>query len=62
MANKKFDMKADKKQDAKLMRGMSAKQKSAFKKADAKMDKKSLTKKQDMKLDRSLAKRVRKIK
>jgi hypothetical protein len=62
MAIKKMDSKADKKQDAKLMKGMSPKQRSAFMKADKKMDSKPLSRKQDTKLDRALAAKVKKSK
>jgi hypothetical protein len=52
--------KADKKQDAKLMKGMDAKEKSKFKKADAKMDKKKPSRKEDEKMDKALAKKIKK--
>ena len=51
---------ADKKQDAKVMKGMSPKQKSAFEKADKKMDAKKPSAKEDVKLDKALAKKVKK--
>jgi hypothetical protein len=51
---------ADKKQDAKVMKGMSPKQKAAFEKADKKMDKKKPSAKADMKMDKALAKKVKK--
>jgi hypothetical protein len=50
----------DKKQDAKIMKGMSPKQKAAFKKADTAMDKKKMTMKEDVKADKSLAKKIKK--
>ena len=52
--------KQDKIQDSKLMKGMTAKQKSQFKREDSKMDKKKPTAKQDIKLDRALASRIKK--
>ena len=52
--------KQDKIQDNKLMKGMTSKQKSQFKREDSKMDKKKPTAKQDMKLDRALASRIKK--
>ena len=51
---------ADKKQDAKVMKGMSPKQKAAFEKADKKMDKKKPSAKEDAKMDKALAKKVKK--
>jgi hypothetical protein len=53
-------MKADKKQDAKTMKGMSTAQKAKFVKGDKAMDKKGLTAKQDMKADNKLAMKVKK--
>ena len=51
---------ADKKQDAKTMKGMTPAQKAKFQKADAKMDKnKGLTKSQDTKKDNALARRIK---
>jgi hypothetical protein len=51
---------ADKKQDAKTMKGMTPAQKAKFQKEDAKMDKnKSMTKKQDTKKDTALARRIK---
>jgi hypothetical protein len=51
---------ADKKQDAKTMKGMTPAQKKKFEKADAKMDKdKTLTKKEDTKKDNALANRIK---
>jgi hypothetical protein len=51
---------ADKKQDAKAMKGMTPKQKSAFEKGDKKMDAKKPSAKEDVKLDKALAKKVKK--
>ena len=53
MAGKPFNKKEDEKKDAKIMRGMSPKQKAAFKKADVKMDKKKPTPVADMKMDKA---------
>jgi hypothetical protein len=53
-------MKADKKQDAKAMKGMTSGQKAKFKKADAKMDKKKPSRKEDAKLDKALARKIKK--
>jgi hypothetical protein len=50
----------DKKQDAKVMKGMKPKQKAAFKKADAAMDKKKPSAKADMKMDKALAAKIKK--
>lgn len=52
--------KADKKQDAKVMKGMTPAQKGKFKKEDAKMDKKKPSKKEDAKKDAALAKKIKK--
>jgi hypothetical protein len=52
--------KADEKQDKKTMQGMSPKQKSAYEKADKKMDAKKPSKKADMKMDKALAAKVKK--
>ena len=49
---------SDKKQDAKVMKGMKPKQKAAFKKADTAMDKKKPSAKADMKMDIALRKRI----
>ena len=49
---------SDKKQDAKVMKGMKPKQKAAFKKADVAMDKKKPSAKADMKMDIALRKRI----
>jgi hypothetical protein len=58
----KMSAKADKKQDAETMKGMNPKEKSAFKKADKKMDAKKPSAKEDMKMDKALAKKVKKTK
>jgi hypothetical protein len=51
---------ADKKQDAKTMKGMTPAQKAKFQKEDAKMDKnKGMTKSQDTKKDNALAKKIK---
>jgi hypothetical protein len=51
---------ADRKQDAKTMKGMTPAQKAKFAKGDAKMDKnKKLTKKEDTKKDNALAKKIK---
>lgn len=50
---------ADKKQDAKAMKGMTPAQKAKFKKADEKMDKKPMSKKEDAKKDAALAKKIK---
>ena len=49
---------SDKKQDAKVMKGMKPKQKAVFKKADVAMDKKKPSAKADMKMDMALRKRI----
>jgi hypothetical protein len=49
----------DKKQDAKVMRGMTDKQKAAFKRGDDKMDKKPMSRAQDQKKDAALARRIK---
>lgn len=51
---------ADKKQDAKAMKGMTPAQKGKFKKEDAKMDKKKPSAKEDVKMDKALAKKIKK--
>jgi hypothetical protein len=53
-------IKKDMVQDAKMMRGMKPAQKSAFKKADIKMDAKRPTAKADKRMDMALRKRVMK--
>lgn len=62
MATPKKSMKDDKKQDVKAMKGMSAKQKAAFKKADVKMDKKKPSPKADKKMDMALRAKIMKNK
>ena len=49
---------ADKKQDAKVMKGMSPAQKAKFAKEDKKMDKKPMSAAADKKKDAALAKKV----
>jgi len=51
--------KADEKADAKTMKGMTPKQKEAFKKGDKKMDAKKPSKAADMRMDAALAKKVK---
>lgn len=51
--------KDDKKQDAKVMKGMTPAQKAKFQKEDKKMDKKPMSKKEDAKKDAALAKKVK---
>jgi hypothetical protein len=53
---------SDKKQDAKVMKGMKPKQKAAFKKADVAMDKKKPSAKADMKMDMALRNKIMKKK
>lgn len=53
-----MNMKKDKAQDAKMMKGMSPTQKAKFKKADVKMDKKKPSYKADLRMDKALRKRV----
>jgi hypothetical protein len=63
MAVKKMtpaQMKADKKQDTKAMKGLSPAQKAKFVKADKAMDVKGLSKKQDIKADKKLAMKIKK--
>ena len=60
MAMKK--MSSDKKQDVKVMKGLSPAKKAAFKKADTAMDKKGLTRKQDVKADKALVAKLKKSK
>lgn len=50
----------DKKQDAKVMKGMKPAQKAAFAKADKKMDAKKPSAKADMKMDKALAAKIKK--
>lgn len=51
---------ADKKQDAKVTKGMTPKQKGAFEKADKKMDAKKPSAKADAKMDKALAAKLKK--
>ena len=53
---------SDAAQDAKVMKGMSPKQKAAFEKADKKMDKKKPPRAADEKMDKALAKKIKKEK
>jgi hypothetical protein len=55
-----YSEKADKKQDAKVTKGLSPKQKAAFKKGDAAMDKKKPSAKADMKMDKALVAKIKK--
>jgi len=57
-----YSEKADKKQDAKVTKGLSPKQKAAFKKGDAAMDKKKPSAKADMKMDKALVAKIKKAK
>jgi hypothetical protein len=50
---------SDKEQDAKVMRGMTPKEKAQFKKEDKKMDKKNPSKAKDKKMDEDLAKKIK---
>jgi hypothetical protein len=59
MAKKK---ESDKAQDAKVTKGMSPKQKAIFEKADKKMDKKKPSRAEDEKMDKALAKKIKKEK
>lgn len=61
MAAKKaapMSAKKDIAQDKKMMKGMNPAQKSAFKKADVKMDKKKPSAKADLKMDKALRSRI----
>ncbi len=51
---------SDKKQDAKVMKGMTATEKKKFAKADKAMDKKKPSRTEDEKLDKALAKKIKK--
>jgi len=51
--------KDDKKQDAKVMKGMTPAQKAKFAKEDKNMDKKPMSRKEDLKKDTALAKKVK---
>jgi hypothetical protein len=55
-----MEMKDDKKQDAKVMKGMKPAQKAAFMKGDKKMDAKKPSAKADMKMDKALAAKIKK--
>jgi hypothetical protein len=57
-----YSEKADKKQDAKITKGLNTKQKAAFKKADAAMDKKKPSAKADMKMDKAVVAKIKKSK
>lgn len=59
---KKAAKQSDAKQDAKVKKGMSPKQKALFDKFDKKMDAKNPSPKQDAKMDKALAKKVAKKK
>jgi len=50
----------DKKQDAKVTKGLKPAQKAAFKKADAAMDKKKPSAKADIKMDKALVAKIKK--
>lgn len=54
----KYTEKSDKKQDAKLMKGMTPKQKADFKKADEK-HKKPKSQEEDTAMDKKIAKKVK---
>ena len=54
------DKAKDKKQDAKVMRGMTPAQKNKFKAEDKKMDKKKPSAKADMKMDKALVAKIKK--
>jgi len=55
-----YSEKADKKQDAKVTKGLSPKQKATFKKADTAMDKKKPSAKADAKMDKALVAKIKK--
>jgi hypothetical protein len=55
-----YSEKADKAQDKKMTKGLSPKQKAAFKKGDAAMDKKKPSAKADMKMDKALVAKIKK--
>jgi hypothetical protein len=57
-----YSEKADKKQDAKVTKGLTPKQKAAFKKGDAAMDKKKPSAKADAKMDKALVAKIKKAK
>ena len=54
------DKAKDKKQDAKVMKGMTATEKKKFEKADKAMDKKKPSRAADAKMDKALAKKIKK--
>jgi hypothetical protein len=56
----KYEKSSDKKQDAKVMKGMNAEQKKKFAKADKAMDKKKPSRSADEKMDKALAKKIKK--
>jgi len=60
MAMAKKSAMSDKKQDAKVMKGMKPMQKAAFKKTDVAMDKKKPSAKADMKMDMALKNKIMK--
>jgi hypothetical protein len=51
---------SDKEQDAKVMKGMTPEQKKKFAKADKAMDKKKPSRAKDEKMDKALAKKIKK--
>jgi hypothetical protein len=55
-----YSEKADKKQDAKVTKGLKPAQKAAFKKADTAMDKKKPSAKADAKMDKALVAKIKK--
>jgi hypothetical protein len=57
-----YSAKADKKSDAKAMKGLKPAQKAAFKKGDAAMDKKKPSAKADAKMDKALIAKIKKAK
>ena len=57
-----YSEKADKAQDKKIIKGLSPKQKAAFKKADTAMDKKKPSAKADAKMDKALVAKIKKAK
>ena len=54
----KMSLKADIKQDAKMMKGMTPSQKAKFKNADKKMDAKKPSMKADTRMDKALRSRI----
>ena len=57
-AMKPMSAKADKKQDAKMMKGMNPSQKAKFQTADKKMDAKKPSMKADTRMDKALRSRI----